>query len=267
VKKVKSEIRPTGTREWAEESYNIGQGCQHGCLYCYARCNALRFKLISKSGEWEKEHIIQKKVDKKWSKCNGTIMYPTAHDITPYYLKDSIIVLKKMLEAGNKVLIVSKPHLECIKVMCEELSQYKQNILFRFTIGSGCNQDLKFWEPNAPSFEERRESLKHAFSSGFQTSVSSEPMLAGIEDAMYLYGVLREYITDCIWFGKMNKIDQRIEHNDITNPWIERIKYYQDNDNIRVLYDFLKDDPKVKWKDSIKQVVGIVMPDKIGMDV
>ena len=33
----------TGTREWADRTYNIQAGCEHACAYCYAHAMAVRF--------------------------------------------------------------------------------------------------------------------------------------------------------------------------------------------------------------------------------
>lgn len=37
--------------------------------------------------------------------------------------------------------------------------------------------------------------------------------------------------------------------------------------NIEILYEHYKDDPMIKWKDSIKKVVGIERPTETGMDI
>ena len=100
--------------------------------------------------------------------------------------------------------MVSKPHLECIQKICETFTDYKDKILFRFTIGSADSQVLKFWEPNASSFEERLECLALAYRMGYQTSASAEPLLdKNVDD---LISKLSPYITDTIWIGKPNML-------------------------------------------------------------
>ena len=47
--------RKTGTREWSEHSVNCRQGCTNGCLYCYARAQALRFGRITSGDAWTQE--------------------------------------------------------------------------------------------------------------------------------------------------------------------------------------------------------------------
>lgn len=244
--------RKTGTREWAPASYNIGIGCSHDCLYCYARTNA---KLNSK--EWVKESV--KKTFPKIPKTNGDwVMFPTQHDITEYYLEKSIDSIKKLLDAENKVLIVSKPHFECIRSICNAFVYYKDRILFRFTIGSMDNSKLKFWEPGAPSFEERVQALQHAFYSGFKTSVSMEPMVDSVENTIITFYNLDSWVNDKIWIGKMNKIDKRVLGRQISTPIeiaCKKIKEEQSDKNILWMVDQLKYHPKIEWKDSIKEVI------------
>ena len=136
-----SKNRPTGTNEWAASSVNIQRGCSHGCAYCYANANSVRFKQVE-PGCWKDEVLNQSKVDRAYGKRKGTIMFPTTHDITPGNVEEALTVLKKILVSGNQVLIVSKPHFEIIERMCGELDAWKAQILFRFTIGSGDSSTL-----------------------------------------------------------------------------------------------------------------------------
>lgn len=180
-----------GTKEWADINKNIFIGCSHNCRYCYARHNALvRFKQIKNSEQWEHPMINMEKFNEKPRYYKDKrIMYPTQHDILPDHIHYNIDYLKRWLSIGNSILIVSKPHIACIQRICDEFTKYKDQILFRFTIGSLNNEVLKFWEPNAPAYEERKASLQYAFDVGYQTSVSCEPILD--EDiSMMVYDLL-----------------------------------------------------------------------------
>jgi len=92
---------------------------------------------------------------------------------------------------------------------------YKENIPFRFPIGSCDTETLKFWEPNAPSFEERFSSLKLAYHKGFNTSVSSKPILD--TNIFQLVETLLPFVTDAIWIGKPNQLLARLRMNGITD--------------------------------------------------
>lgn len=245
-----------GTQEWAEINSNIQQGCSNSCLYCYARANALRFKKIKTREEWKQENVNPYAVIKEWGKQNGVIMFPTTHDITPANMKPCHVALLHMLQPGNRVLIVSKPNLEAITFLCDRLKEYRDQILFRFTIGTTDPELSKFWEPNAPLPEERIQVLKYAYNHGFQTSVSMEPMLAGTDMAIETFKAVQKYVTETIWIGKINKLRERIEPTPANLMAIDWIEEYQKDSEILKLVAALKDEPKVRWKDSIKEIIG-----------
>ncbi len=245
----------TGTKEWAEKNINIGLGCSHDCLYCYARSMAVRYGRL-KRADWSNEIVDKSKVESKHKKYKGTVMFPTTHDISPDYLPHAITVLRSLLKAGNEVLIVSKPHLRCIKRLCDEFGEFKKQILFRFTVGTLKNEVAKFWEPGAPSPSERLKSLAYAFDHGFNTSVSMEPMLLGTDDALITVKEIAKHVSETIWLGKMKMMRTRVDTSIPKNvKAIEKIEALQSNDEIKRLVKALKGHRQVKWKDSIKAVM------------
>lgn len=248
-----------GVGEWADYSYNIGTGCINNCRYCYARDIAVD---ISKKGnkpmtrsDWPTEQVKIWKADIK-QKANGVIMLPSMHDITESYLPTYTDTLRNLLQAGNEILIVTKPRLACIKTICDEFKAYRDKILIRMTITSMDDNLSRYWEPGAPLPRERIEALIYAYDSGYQTSISDEPMIDSVEGAAAMYRILEPYITKDIWFGKMNNIKARVEANGKQDKQaIATILSNQSNKNIYQLYDQLKDQPKVRWKESIRNIV------------
>lgn len=200
--------RISGTKEWARSNVNCVDGCEHNCRYCYARAMAVRFGRRSED-DWARMEVRQDEVDKRRTKRQGRVMFPTTHDITPSVLTPCLEMLLKLLKAGNEVLIVSKPHLTCITAICDACHEHRDKILFRFTIGAMDDRILSFWEPGAPPFAERFASLQRAYNAGFQTSVSVEPMLDSVF-IVSLFRTLAPFVTDCIWIGKMNKVETRV---------------------------------------------------------
>jgi hypothetical protein len=218
-------------------------------------------------GDWSAESVNRAKVDKGYGKRKGRIMFPTTHDITPEILQDCTTVLKKMLAAGNEVLIVSKPHPAVILELCRELRRWRKWIMFRFTIGSADEAVLSYWEPGAPSFHERLRCLAHAWDRGYQTSVSSEPMLDRNVEAVV--EACAPFVTDSIWIGKANKLLLRMRRNGCTPEQLargEELVAWQNDDAIKALYERLKDHSLVRWKESIKAVVGLDSPTEAGHD-
>ena len=249
----KYEKPKSGTQEWAEKTVNCCTGCSNNCRYCYGRQMAVRFGQV-KEEEWSSMHIRQHDVDRKHRNYGGLVMFPSSHDITRGNLDACRTVLAKLLAAGNEVLVVSKPDLTCIMDLCETCGDFRDNMLFRFTIGAMDNGLLSFWEPGAPSFEERREALKFAFENGFQTSVSAEPMIDA-DNVIRLVAELLPYVTETIWVGKMNHLGRIMIDSAKTAEAIEWVKASQSDDRILAIVNSLSGLGQVRWKDSIRRVV------------
>lgn len=256
-----------GTKEWASSNVNIQSGCPNDCKYCYAKAMGIRHKRKTREN-WKEPEIRLHDVNKGFSKRNGTIMFPTSHDITKDNLRECVTVLKKMLGAGNQVLIVSKPDPDCILELCCELEEFQEQILFRFTMGSAQDTVLQYWEPEAPAFAKRIDALKTAYELGCATSVSCEPMLdnriEGVVDATL------PYVTDAIWIGLPNMLKQRVSVNcgDAgTKARADELMAGFTKERVAELYAKYKDHPKIKWKESIKKAVGLDLPKKAGLDI
>ena len=257
-----------GVGEWAKHTVNWQVGCGNRCRYCFSSCNSIRFKRTTPTS-WGQPVINQKAVAKNYRKLTGRIMVPTSFDIVPGNLLESLVVLSKLLRAGNELLIVSKPNLACIQAICADLRDHKEQILFRFTIGSADDKILKYWEPGAPSFKERLASLKWAFEAGFSTSVSCEPMLDKRVDEVVR--ATKPYVTDAIWLGRVNRLRQTLAINCPGDAeamrQADQLLAEQTDDYLRELYRRYKADPKIKYKDSIKEAAGLERPTEAGLDV
>ena len=250
-----------GTYEWSQHTLNFQTGCEHNCIYCYSKEMSVRYGR-SDTASWTVPAIRQHDVKKKIKKFDSIVMFPSSHDITPNNINDSLTFISNILNAGNKILIVSKPHLDCVKSICKKFKNNKNKILFRFTIGSVDDDVLKFWEPGAPDFKERYECLKYAFKKGFQTSVSCEPMLDNNIDKVIKK--VSKYVTETIWLGKANNLlgktgQGRLERNGVATPEVvqkaNELNDWQNDDNMIALYNKYKSDPKIRFKESIKRVL------------
>ncbi|HAR38256.1 MAG TPA: hypothetical protein DCS09_06630 [Porphyromonadaceae bacterium] len=242
----------TGTKEWAEVTENIQIGCANGCLYCYAAHNSNRFGKRARK-DWCREELTKRAAILSYPAKDGVIMFPSTHDITPFNLDSYVRVAKLMLEKGNRLLIVSKPRPECIDRLIWDFEQYREQILFRFTIGTIDQGVSVFWEPSAPLPSERIIALRVAYHSGFATSVSIEPMLSGRFGAADVVSAVLPYVTETIWIGKMNKALLRVDkaHDEAVRNVLE----VQCDGEILKLVDDLKAYRQIRWKDSIKEVV------------
>jgi len=250
-----------GTKEWSPYTLNCITGCRNNCRYCYSKEMAIRYNR-STPETWKDEVVRMHDLTKSIKKYDARVMYPSAHDIRPEHLNENLEFLKHILEAGNEVLIVSKPHLVCIKAICKRFEKFKDKILFRFTIGSADDSVLKFWEPDAPEFKERLKSLKWAHKKGFGTSISCEPMLDDRIDKVI--HEVSPYVTETIWVGKINHLigvkgRGRLDFNGHNDPETllkaHELIAMQSDDKIIQLYEKFKTDPKIMWKESIKKII------------
>jgi DNA repair photolyase len=250
-KKFTEELKSTKkNHQFADDSINFITGCGNDCTYCSID-SMMTFFHGRDPKNWKNEVIRQKDLDKKIKKYPKMVMFPSSHDIRPIHLKESIQMLEKILKAGNEVLVVTKPNLECITKICETFTDYKAKILFRFTIGSTDSNILKYWETNAPSFEERFECLKLAFNIGYQTSISAEPLMSPQVDE--LISKLSPFVTETIWIGPAQQLIKRLKSNgykdEETLGLARKMIDWQFNPIfIRHLYDTYKDNPMIRWK-------------------
>jgi len=251
-------------QDWtkSKNNFNICTGCKNDCLYCYMKPINARNPKLKQPADWHNWEIRPKDVDKAYGLKDGLVGFPSSHDIFPEILEDYLTVLGKLLRAGNKVLIVSKPRLDCIKAICAASLFFKDEIFFRFTIGAMDNDILGFWEPNAPVYEERRACLEFAYNQGFRTSVSMEPMLDSprIEEQI---ADLRQFVRkdENIWLGTMNYMNylKQIKEgaDDGLTAAINKVEAGQTVEMLTAIYQTYKDDPLIRWKtEALKIITG-----------
>lgn len=178
-------------------------------------------------------------------------MFPSSHDIVdiPHIKEACLITLGKLLESDNEVLITTKPRFSVIQQIDNLYSDYKKNLQFRFTITSRDNKLLRFWEPNAPLFEERLEALKYTFDRKYRTSVSIEPFLD--RRPQLLVNIVKPFCTESIWIGKMNYIPSDSTLHSDFQPFYSDIRRNYEIDHLLQIYNDLKNLPKIRFKDSV----------------
>lgn len=250
-----------GTKEWADHNVNCIKGCYNNCRYCYARIMAKRFNRIADQ-TWANMILRKEVLNKNLKKRSGRVMFPSTHDIFDIspFKEACFIVLKKLLNSGNSVLITTKPRFVVIQDIDQQFKTYKKQIQFRFTITSTSDRLLEFWEPNAPRFKERIASLKYAFEKRYKTSVSIEPFLD--YDPEKLVKIIDPFVTESIWIGKMNYIPHR-KIFEREKPYYNEIRKNYEYDHLREICDRLGRNSKIRIKDSIRIQLGQFSPSRI----
>jgi len=248
-------LRPTnkvtsGTREWADHNINCAIGCHNNCRYCYAKLMAKRFRRAT-DRSWPFMKVREDIVKRKFRQFPGRVMFPSTHDIvdiTKVRLA-CFETLERLLRSNNSVLITTKPVLSITKEINRRFSSFKGNIQFRFTITSLDNRLLKFWEPNAPTFQERFGSLKYAFNKGYKTSVSIEPFLD--REPLALVLTVLPFCTESVWLGKMNYISCHSNLPGGSKTFYDDIRCNYKIERLMTLFETLGRINKVRFKDSI----------------
>lgn len=145
-------------QDWVYKTVSCQIGCSNDCLYCFAKGDIVKKRCKGNKAnlkevplkDWPKEELSKTGILNKYKLYANPIMCPGTHDITEGSFENTLTMLQRLLMAGNRVLIVSKPRLRFIKKICDELKEYKENIIFLFTIGAMSDEILSFWEPSAP---------------------------------------------------------------------------------------------------------------------
>ena len=238
-----------GTREWADHNVNCIKGCANDCRYCYAKIIAKRFGRCTEE-TWKEMVINNRVLERAFGKYSGRVMFPSSHDIVdvPDVKEACLMVIHRLLRAENDLLITTKPRLSVTRDIITRFRSFRPQIQFRFTITSLDDGLISFWEPNAPLFEERFESLRYAYERGFRTSVSIEPFLD--YDPSELVRVVLPYVTESVWIGPMNYIPQSGISEEVRQQYAKIRERYTIH-RLQQVFEGLKGCPRLRFKDSM----------------
>ena len=143
--------------------------------------------------------------------------------------------------------------------------------LLVFIVMSACSTSdevLSFWEPNAPCYAERRYCLRWAHGHGFRTSISAEPMLD--KSARELVQDLGKYVSDSFWFGLPNSLMSRLSLNGAPDDVKKAGRVLLAEFSRRYVFELYLEyqgQAGIKWKESIKKLVGLEVPTQPGLDI
>lgn len=253
-----SAIKPgaTGVQQWATQSINCCTGCSHGCLYCYAAADyCLRWRKRPRE-RWTEEKVNMKRVRQRHPKYAGRVMFPTTHDITLGNARACLMVIHQLLAGGNDVLVVSKMRPAIAAMLVDAIGrQWRDQLEFRISIGAVDDTVREFWEPGAPSIDERIISLRMLQEAGFRTSVAAEPLLQPWR-VTELVATVSPHVTGTIWIGKLNQIKARAGWSGMLNdPRARALVEHQTDAKVMEVVETVKGNEKIRWKDSYRAVI------------
>jgi DNA repair photolyase len=180
-------------------SLNPYQGCEHGCVYCYAR-NSHEYWGFSAGTDFESKIVIKKRAaellrnlfsSKKWvptpiSLSGNTDCYQ------PIERKMGITrkILEVCLEYKNPVGIITKNALILRDLdILQELA--KHNLVSVYTSITSMDEALRRkLEPRTSKYADRIKIIEALSKNGIHTGVMNAPIIPGINDT-HMYEVLR----------------------------------------------------------------------------
>jgi hypothetical protein len=275
----------TGTREWSDVSINCCLGCANGCLYCYARARARQYGRLKLGGDWRGERcksVDEVRKDPQYRRhYAGVVMMPTTHDLTAGTADTVLDVLRMLLAAGNKVLLVTKadPRLadRVASVWydaCRHGALGEKGGALEIRVSIGCLDEriAHAWEPFAPRPADRTAALRFWHDQGIATSVSAEPLLDP-PTAVELVERVAPWVSGPIWIGKMNEPSARLKWfwNECTDGdrrqrirgLLETLEFWQSDARVMSVVDALGRCPsagRIAWKDSYREVIERITP-------
>jgi len=192
-------------REYSPLALNLYEGCEHGCVYCYARLIREKSTHAFMSATARKDIISRLGDDlQKW---NGHKKEPVllCFMSDPYQPLDvSLKLTRRAIHALNRhgfpVQILTKGGRRAARDF-DILSQNHEN-KFAVTLTTDDPAESLQWEPGAALPEERIESLRQAHNMGLETWVSFEPVIN--PDAVYRLIDQTYKFVDFYKVGKLN---------------------------------------------------------------
>ncbi len=180
-------------------SANPYQGCEHGCIYCYAR-NSHEYWGYSAGIDFESRIVVKKNApallrklfeSKTWEP-NVISLSGNTDCYQPIERKMKITrqLLEVCLEYRNPVGILSKNALVLRDLdILQELHRY--NLVSVFSSITSLDEDLRrLLEPRTASYKSRLKVVKTLADKGIPTGIMNAPLIPGLND-MHMHDVLK----------------------------------------------------------------------------
>jgi len=261
---------------WGDDgTENCYSGCTNACNYCYARLKAMRFlpkHLVAANPEvldmaweaWGTHPVVNwKQLQRKSYPRKGTIMFPSTHDITDKNVVECERFLLKVLEAGNRVRLVTKADPSAINYLLENTLpriQHKawfKGVEFRITGGTLDKKTYKLWEPKAPSPNDRRVALLKINDANLNKVIVSWSAEPGFPDVATVFKEVASYVTT-FWFGPMNHVEQlkKFWSEACWSYYLTNLRQFYSPDGLREIVKVLQaqdHDKKLRLKSTVPQ--------------
>jgi len=202
----------TKAKEYCDLAVNIYTGCNHGCIYCYARMMFKRFHPGEDFADVKpRDGIVEavknqlsggKYKDKKIMLCFMCDPYPANIDTIP-----TREVIKAIKDVGDYVSVLTKGGMRAAR----DFDLYGEGDSFGSTLTFADADKSLEWEPKAAEPLGRIQAIVEAHERGIKTWVSLEPVIK-TQDAINFVHDLHRHVD--LWkIGRWN-YDLRAEKID-----------------------------------------------------
>jgi DNA repair photolyase len=190
-------------------SFNCYTGCEHGCVYCYARFMQRFHPHEEPWGEFvdvkvDSPDVLVRQLRRlrpgsvfTCSACDGWQRVERHYELTRR-------CCQLLLEAGFRLDILTKSELVLRDIDVLERGDVRLGV----TITTTDETLARLWEPRASSVSARLQVLKEAKAAGLETSVMFGPLLPAVSDTpealSELFSIAAEADVDQIWTDSLN---------------------------------------------------------------
>lgn len=180
-------------------SANPYQGCEHGCIYCYAR-NSHEYWGYSAGLDFESRIVVKRNApallrkffdNKNWEPAPISLSGNTdCYQPIERKMKITRQLLEICLEYRNPVGVLSKNALVLRDIdIIQELS--KHNLVRVFSSITSTDEDLRrVLEPRTASYRSRLKMIETFSKAGVPTGIMNAPLIPGLND-MHIHDVLK----------------------------------------------------------------------------
>lgn len=197
--------------EYSPLALNIYEGCEHGCMYCYAPACTFKKredfyghqehrKNVLKKLSYDLEEMERKEDKRRVLLCFICDPYQKDNDFN-YLTRECLYLFGKY---GINFQVLTKGGMKADR----DFDLYKSGDAYAATLTFFDEDKSKMWEPNAATPKDRIESIKKAKKKGIETWVSFEPVIDPNE-TFKLIDQTHEY-TDLYKIGKINRYNTGI---------------------------------------------------------
>ncbi|MCD6011566.1 MAG: radical protein [Flavipsychrobacter sp.] len=180
-------------------SANPYQGCEHGCIYCYAR-NSHEYWGYSAGVDFESRIVVKKNApallrkffdNKNWQPATISLSGNTdCYQPIERKMRITRALLEICLEYRNPVGVLTKNALVLRDLdIIQELA--KMNLIRVFSSITSLDEDLrKVMEPRTASYRSRLKVVETLSKAGVPTGIMNAPLIPGLND-MHMHDVLK----------------------------------------------------------------------------